>query len=68
MIYVVLGGELGGCGWVKDRSGVSWRVVPKVFEEMQENGDEEQRARVAQAKSRMGNFDIEGLEKAFVGK
>lgn len=53
---------------MKDRFGVSWRVVPKVLEEMQENGDEEQRARVAKAKSRMGKFDIEGLEKAFVGK
>ncbi|KAL8877866.1 MAG: hypothetical protein Q9198_004206 [Flavoplaca austrocitrina] len=61
------GGELGDCGWLKDRFGISWRVVPRTLEDMQENGDEEQRVRVAEAKSRMGKFDIEGLEKAFSG-
>jgi len=39
--------------------------VPKTLEDMQENGDEEQRARVAEAKSRMGKLDIKKLEEAF---
>lgn len=37
---MVLGGELSGYGWLKDRFGVSCGVVPKALEDMQENGDE----------------------------
>ncbi|KAI9681022.1 MAG: hypothetical protein M1822_007096 [Bathelium mastoideum] len=59
------GAELGPCGWLKDRFGVSWRVVPKVLEEMMANGNEEQRASVSKAKSKMGKFDVEGLKRAF---
>lgn len=61
------GGELARCGWLKDKFGISWRVVPRVLEDMTENGDEEQKRRVAEAKSKMGKFEIEGLRKAFEG-
>ena len=65
---MTVGGEPGPCGWIKDKFGVSWRVVPKAYDEMAENGDEEQKARVSYAKSKMGKFDIEELKKAFDGK
>ncbi|KAF2230024.1 putative 3-demethylubiquinone-9 3-methyltransferase [Viridothelium virens] len=62
------GGEPGPCGWLKDKFGISWRVIPKAYEEMMGSRDVEQRFRVSEAKSTMGKFDIEGLRKAFEGK
>jgi predicted 3-demethylubiquinone-9 3-methyltransferase (glyoxalase superfamily) len=62
------GGERGHAGWVKDRFGLSWRIVPKILEEMQANGTEAQRERIAFAKSKMDKFDIETLHQAYEGK
>lgn len=56
------------CGWLKDKYGVSWQIVPKVMDEMMAEGSEKQLARVTEAFLKMKKFDIEKLEKAYNGK
>lgn len=55
------------CGWLKDKFGVSWQVVPKVMQEMQANGTPEQMARVTKAFLTMKKFDIAALQRAYDG-
>lgn len=61
------GGELGPCGWVKDRFGVSWQVVPRRLTEMFADPDPAKAARANQAMMSMRKLDIAALEKAFAG-
>lgn len=56
------GGEEGRCGWLKDRFGVSWQVIPEVLGTLM--GDPVRAQRVAQAFMQMKKMDIEVLEKA----
>jgi predicted 3-demethylubiquinone-9 3-methyltransferase (glyoxalase superfamily) len=58
--------EAGQCGWLKDKYGVSWQVVPAQMGEMLA-GTPEQRARVTQAFLRIKKFDIAALRQAFDG-
>ena len=60
--------EAEQCGWLKDRFGVSWQVVPARMEEMMKNGTPEQLARVTQAFLQMKKFDLAALEKAYGGR
>lgn len=53
------------CGWLKDKYGVSWQIVPTVMAEMMTNGSKEQIARVTQAFLKMKKFNIEDLKKAY---
>ena len=53
------------CGWVKDKYGLSWQIVPKVLDEMLYHGTRAQKNRVTQAFLKMKKFDIEKLEKAY---
>jgi predicted 3-demethylubiquinone-9 3-methyltransferase (glyoxalase superfamily) len=53
------GGSEGQCGWLKDRFGVSWQVVPRVLEELM--ADPARSKRVVEAFLKMKKFDIEGL-------
>lgn len=55
------------CGWLKDKYGVSWQVVPAVLERMLADPDRAKVERVTQAFLRMKKFDIGTLEKAFAG-
>ncbi|HEV2754388.1 MAG TPA: VOC family protein [Actinomycetota bacterium] len=55
------------CGWVKDRFGVSWQVVPTVLDDLMSRGTEEQTARVTQAFLGMKKLDVEELRRAFEG-
>ncbi|MEA2701335.1 MAG: hypothetical protein QOE22_44 [Candidatus Parcubacteria bacterium] len=55
------------CGWLKDKFGVSWQIVPREMDEMMGKGTEEQRARVTQAFLKMKKFDIGTLKKAYEG-
>ena len=55
------------CGWLKDRYGLSWQIVPTAMNEMMQTGTSEQIARVTQAFLRMKKFDIGELQKAFDG-
>jgi predicted 3-demethylubiquinone-9 3-methyltransferase (glyoxalase superfamily) len=55
------------CGWIKDRYGVSWQIVPRALDEMMSSADEDTMARVTQAFLAMKKFDLAKLEKAYVG-
>jgi predicted 3-demethylubiquinone-9 3-methyltransferase (glyoxalase superfamily) len=55
------------CGWLKDRYGVSWQVVPTVLLEMIQDKDESKSQRAFQAMMHMKKFDIAALKKAFAG-
>lgn len=56
------------CGWLKDRFGISWQIVPKAMDEMMASGDREKIDRVTQAFLKMKKFDISTLEKAYRGE
>ncbi len=60
--------EAEECGWLKDKFGVSWQIVPKVMDDMFEEGTPEQLRRVTEAFLKMKKFDIDKLEKAFQEK
>lgn len=53
------------CGWLKDKYGVSWQIVPRVMDKMMGSGDEEKIARVTEAFLKMKKFDIAKLEEAY---
>lgn len=55
------------CGWLKDKFGVSWQIVPTVMYEMQKTKDKKQLARVIEAFLKMKKFDIAELQKAYAG-
>ncbi len=56
------------CGWLKDRFGVSWQIVPTVMDEMMASDDKEKVGRVTQAFLKMKKFDIAQLKQAYEGK
>ncbi|GAB4523165.1 MAG: VOC family protein [Amphiplicatus sp.] len=62
------GGEEGPCGWLKDRFGLSWQVVPVVLLQMLADCDAQKVARVTKAFLQMKKFDIAELERAFEGR
>jgi predicted 3-demethylubiquinone-9 3-methyltransferase (glyoxalase superfamily) len=57
-------GEQGPCGWLKDKYGVSWQIVPKVLTELIADPDQEKGQRVMAAMLQMGKIEISELEKA----
>jgi predicted 3-demethylubiquinone-9 3-methyltransferase (glyoxalase superfamily) len=57
--------EAEQCGWLKDKFGVSWQIVPSAMDDMLQNGSEEQIARVTRAFLGMKKFDIAELQRAF---
>ena len=59
--------EAEQCGWLKDRFGLSWQVVPSAMDEMLGNGTKEQIARVTEAFLQMKKFDIAELQRAYEG-
>jgi predicted 3-demethylubiquinone-9 3-methyltransferase (glyoxalase superfamily) len=61
------GGEPGPCGWLKDKYGVSWQVVPGRLLELVSDPDPEKAARATKAMLSMGKLDIAALEKAYAG-
>jgi predicted 3-demethylubiquinone-9 3-methyltransferase (glyoxalase superfamily) len=62
------GGEKGPCGWLKDRYGLSWQVVPTVLEELIRDPDPEKSRRVIEAMLQMGKIEIEPLRRAYEGR
>jgi predicted 3-demethylubiquinone-9 3-methyltransferase (glyoxalase superfamily) len=62
------GGEPGPCGWLKDRYGLSWQVVPDKLIDMISDPDQEKASRTTKAFMAMSKFDIAALEKAYAGE
>ena len=58
------GGKESQCGWLKDRFGVSWQIIPQRFFDLMSHPDEAARTRVFQATMKMVKFDIAALERA----
>lgn len=59
------GGQESQCGWLKDRFGLSWQIVPTRFMEMMRDKDSKRTQRVVQAMMTMKKFDIAKLEQAY---
>ena len=59
------GGEESVCGWLKDKFGLSWQVVPAVLPEMLLDADTAKSQRVTKAFMQMKKFDIEALKQAY---
>ena len=59
------GGQEVQCGWLKDKFGLSWQIVPSVMIEMLQDTDAERSQRVMKAMLGMKKLDIAGLEKAY---
>ena len=62
------GGEHGPCGWLKDRFGVSWQVVPRRLNELIADPDREKAQRVMAAMLQMGKLELDKLERAAAGE
>jgi len=62
------GGQEVQCGWLKDRFGVSWQIVPSILPEMLQDRDPEKAKRVMAAMLMMKKLSIEGLKKAYEGR
>ena len=61
------GGEPSVCGWLKDKFGVSWQVVPRQLPEMLNSSDREAAARALEAMLKMVKIDVAELERAYSG-
>jgi predicted 3-demethylubiquinone-9 3-methyltransferase (glyoxalase superfamily) len=59
------GGVEGPCGWLKDKYGLSWQIVPTLLGEMLSDPDPEKSKRVMQAMLKMKKLDIAGLKNAY---
>jgi predicted 3-demethylubiquinone-9 3-methyltransferase (glyoxalase superfamily) len=62
------GGEKSRCGWLKDKFGVSWQIIPTALGKLMNDKDPEKSRRVMQAMLQMDKIDIKTLEKAYEQK
>jgi predicted 3-demethylubiquinone-9 3-methyltransferase (glyoxalase superfamily) len=62
------GGETGPCGWLKDKYGVSWQIIPTALPELLGDPDPARAQRALQAMLTMSKIDIEGLRQAAAGE
>jgi predicted 3-demethylubiquinone-9 3-methyltransferase (glyoxalase superfamily) len=60
--------EAEQCGWLKDKYGLSWQIVPAIVRELMTDSDREKTGRVMQALLQMKKIDSEGLKRAYGGK
>ena len=58
------GGEKGRCGWLKDRYGMSWQIVPTVLGKLMQNPDAAKSEKVMQEILKMSKLDVEALQRA----
>jgi predicted 3-demethylubiquinone-9 3-methyltransferase (glyoxalase superfamily) len=59
------GGEKQRCGWLKDKYGVSWQIIPSALGEMLQDKDAEKSKRAMKAMLQMDKIDIKSLTQAF---
>ena len=62
------GGQEVACGWLKDKYGLSWQVIPTVLIDMISDPDPEKAKRATEAMLSMTKFDIAALQKAYAGE
>jgi len=62
------GGEESRCGWLKDKYGLSWQIIPNALGQLLGDKDREKANRAMQAMMQMAKIDIAGLQNAFDGK
>ena len=62
------GGEEGPCGWLKDKYGVSWQIIPAGLIEMLGDANPEKARRTTEAMYAMSKLDIATLERAYAGE
>ena len=62
------GGEKSQCGWLKDKYGLSWQVVPTILGELMQDKDPEKSQRVMKAMLQMKKIDIQILKQAYEGQ
>ena len=61
------GGRIQRCGWLQDRYGVSWQVVPRILGTMLQDADAARADRVMRAMMGMVKLDVAGLQRAYEG-
>jgi predicted 3-demethylubiquinone-9 3-methyltransferase (glyoxalase superfamily) len=61
------GGKTNRCGWLQDKYGLSWQIIPSVLTELLRDQDPEKSKRVMQAMLKMIKIDIAGLKRAYEG-
>lgn len=61
------GGEESRCGWLKDKYGLSWQIIPKILGELLNDPDPAKAQRAMQAMMGMGKIDVAALKKAHAG-
>jgi len=62
------GGQEGQCGWLKDKFGVSWQIIPSAFGKYMNDPDPSKSGRVMQAMLKMNKMIVADLEKAYKGE
>lgn len=62
------GGEKSRCGWLKDKFGLSWQIIPKALMELLSDPDPEKSNAVMQAMLKMNKIVIDDLKKAYEGE
>ena len=62
------GGEKSRCGWLKDKYGLSWQIVPTILGELMSGEDDAKSDRVMRALLEMNKLDIESLKAAYEGR
>ncbi|HVY01503.1 MAG TPA: VOC family protein [Candidatus Nanoarchaeia archaeon] len=63
--FITNGGTQENCGWIKDKFGLSWQIIPKALGELMSDPDPIKSQRVMQAMLKMKKLDVEGLKKAY---
>jgi predicted 3-demethylubiquinone-9 3-methyltransferase (glyoxalase superfamily) len=61
------GGEIQQCGWLKDKFGLSWQIIPKALGELMGDPDPEKSRRVMEAMLKMQKIDVKALQAAYAG-
>jgi predicted 3-demethylubiquinone-9 3-methyltransferase (glyoxalase superfamily) len=65
---LLVGGEAMQCGWLKDKFGISWQIIPKALGELLGDKDPQKSQRVMRAMMKMVKIDVAELKRAYEGK
>jgi predicted 3-demethylubiquinone-9 3-methyltransferase (glyoxalase superfamily) len=65
---LLAGGKAMQCGWLTDKFGISWQIIPKALMELLGDKDPQKSQRVMKAMMKMIKIDVEGLKRAYEGK